>query len=228
MEILTEEGLALLARWVHILAAITWVGLLYYFNFVQAPFLADSAPRVHAEVTRRLVPHALHWFRHAASVTLLTGLVIILINIDQVGWANWGKLLSSPYGVVITTGMGLGTLMFLNVWCVIWPKLKDAGAGSQTADRRAWLASRTNVVFSIPTVFFMATANHLTLFTQATARQKVAYGLLAGGVISLLELNALVGKTGWTKRPLETTSGVLLSGFGLWAVIYGLLTVTTP
>lgn len=238
MEIFTEQGAALLARWVHILAGITWIGLLYYFNFVQVPFFAATEAEVRSAAIRGLVPRALAWFRYAALVTFLAGVTIIGIRILESGW---GVLWSSSYGVSITSGMTLGTLMFLNVWGVIWPNQKIviasteavAGGGSANpraadAGRRAFLASRTNVVFSIPMVFFMATASHLPLFGEAASSQKLSYALLGGIVVLALQANALTGLTGGMKKYLEKIETVLVSGVVLLVFLYAALQLAIP
>lgn len=240
MEIFTKEGLALLFRWLHIMAGITWIGLLYYFNFVQGPSFAQFEAPARTEAIRKLVPRALWWFRYGALGTLLAGVGIILLRIDFAGWADWDDLLTSSYGISIMSGMVLGLAMFLNVWMVIWPKQKiviasaEAAAGGGTADpraadaaRRGLLASRTNVIFSIPMVFFMATSSHLTLFTNATDGEKWLYAIIALAVVLLVEANALSGLTGAAKKPLEKVNTTIFSGFVLFGVLYTVLQVIT-
>jgi uncharacterized membrane protein len=242
MEIFTVEGGALLARWAHFLAGITWIGLLYYFNFVQAPFFAEIEADVRATAIRKLVPRALAWFRYSALLTFLAGVSLVLIRIAQSGWENWDEILTQPFpfGIPLLTGMAIGTLMFLNVWGVIWPNQKiviasaeRAAAGGEAdpraADsaRRALLASRTNVVLSIPMLFFMATSSHLVLFNTATAGEKILYGVIAGLIVLVEELNALVGLTGPMKKPLERMGSTIVSGFVLFGVLYTVMQVIT-
>jgi uncharacterized membrane protein len=238
MEIFTElDGIALLARWLHFMAGITWIGLLYYFNFVQAPFFAETLPEVRTAAVRGLVPRALAWFRYSAAITFLAGLIIIIIRLAQAG----EDLLGTSYWVSILTGMTLGTIMFINVWGVIWPSQKiviasaEAAAGGGEADpraadagKRATLTSRTNVVFSIPMLFFMATASHLQLFgSDASSAGKWTYGIVAAIVIGAVEANALSGLTGPTRKPLEKAGSTILWGFILFVVLYILIQALT-
>lgn len=242
MEIFTVDGGALLARWTHFLAGITWIGLLYYFNFVQTPFFAEIEADVRTTAIRKLVPRALAWFRYSALLTFLAGVSLILIRIAQLGWENWDEVLTQPFpfGIPLLTGMALGTLMFLNVWLVIWPKQKvviasaertaaggEADPRAADSARRALLASRTNVVFSIPMLFFMATSSHLVLFDTATTGEKILYGVIAGVVVLVEELNALVGLTGPAKKPLERMGPTIVTGFVLFGVLYTVMQVIT-
>lgn len=229
----TQAGYTeVLLRWIHIGAGITWIGLLYYFNFVQGPFLNAVEADVKGVATRTLVPRALLWFRYAALVTFLAGLAIIVIYL-----ANDVISLASPRGAVLLSGMILGTLMFLNVWGVIWPNQKiviasaEAAAGGGQADpraadagRRAFLASRTNVLFSIPMLFFMITSPHGSfLFGDATFSDKMIFWVVFSVLALALEANALSGLTGASKQYLEKPRSVILSGVALWAILYGTL-----
>ena len=237
MEIFSyPSGLDLLVRWIHIIAGITWIGILYYFNFVQAPFFAETEADVKAAATRQLVPRALWWFRYAALVTFLAGVTLLIIRLE-VGGADF--VFGSPYGFAVLTGGILGTVMFLNVWGVIWPNQKivigsaEAAAGGGAADpraadatRRGLLASRTNVVFSVPMLLFMAISGHGSfLLRQATSGEKLAYWLIFGALLVLIEANALVGLTGATKKPLEKVGSVIWSGVALAAILYVVLAI---
>jgi uncharacterized membrane protein len=237
MEIFSyPEGLDLLARLLHIIAGITWIGLLYYFNFVQAPFFAATEDAVKGAATRQLVPRALAWFRYAALVTFLAGVTLLLIRLE-VGGADF--VFGSAYGFAVLTGGILGTLMFLNVWGVIWPNQKIviasaeavAGGGSPDpgaadATRKALLASRTNVVFSFPMLLFMAISGHgQFLLRQASSGEKTTYWLIFAGLLILIEANALVGLTGAMKKPLEKVGSVIWSGVVLTVVLYLMLAI---
>jgi uncharacterized membrane protein len=238
MEIFNKAGAELLARWTHFLAGITWIGLLYYFNFVQGPAFAQFEPGARTEAIRKLVPRALAWFRWAAVLTWAAGVATILIHIDAEGWASWDQLLTRafPQGLPILTGMFLGTLMMLNVWGVIWPNQKiviasaeRVAAGGEAdplaadAGRRGLLASRTNVVLSIPMLFFMATSAHLPLIERTTDNGTLVYILAAAAAILIVEANALMGLTGSMKKPLEKVGSTIVSGFGLFGVLYILI-----
>ncbi len=99
-------------------SGITWIGILYYFNFVQTPFFAETEASVRTGAIQKLVPRALWWFRWAAMVTFLAGLLMYLMRLGEMGA---GLFFTSSYGVTITLGGLMGTIMFLNVWLVIWP-----------------------------------------------------------------------------------------------------------
>lgn len=228
MQIFTGGGVEFLLRWVHFLAGITWIGLLYYFNFVQGPFFAEADAATKSAATQKLVPRALWWFRWGAMLTFLSGALIIAKRFGE-----GTGVAASPWGVAILTGALFGTLMFLNVWLVIWPNQKvvianavataggaQANPAAAGAGRRAFLASRTNVVFSVPMLFFMGAASH---FPVPTASGRGAYWAAILILAALVEANALVGDKGAAKKPLETVRSVIVTGFVLAAVIYGVV-----
>jgi uncharacterized membrane protein len=220
------DGFLMLLRWLHFLFGITWIGLLYYFNVVQAPFFAETEPAVRSGAQQKLLPRALWWFRWGAMGTVIFGVLYLRIWWDRVGFAF------NSWAVAILTGGALGLIMWANVWFVIWPKQKivianamATAAGGQAnpaaapAGRRASIASRTNVMFSIPMLFFMGAASHYPLFTDVKPGGIAAWLIIDGIIIALLEINALVGSTGAAKKPLDSISGVITSGFVLWAVL---------
>src|SRR5467141_953949 len=231
MALLSKDGAEFLLRWLHFLSGITWIGLLYYFNFVQGPFFAEADAATKSAATQKLVPRALWWFRWSALFTFLSGALIIAKRIGEApaGTAPW----SSPWAVAILTGALFGTLMLANVWRVIWPNQKiviasavaaatggQANPAATAAGRRAFLASRTNVVFSVPMLFFMGAATHLPP-SPVTHPNSYWVGLLV--VAGLVELNALKATSGLTTKPIEKISGVITTGFVVWAVVYGLV-----
>jgi uncharacterized membrane protein len=220
-------------RWVHFLAGITWIGILYYFNFVQTPFFAETEAGVRTAAIQKLVPRALWWFRWGAMFTFLAGISIYLMRMSEMGGALF---YSSPYGVTITVGGLLGTLMFLNVWLVIWPNQQvviasanQVASGGQAlpaaagAGRRGALASRTNTVFSIPMLLYMGAASHFPqMVHQSTSRG--LFWLLVIIIVGAVEANALVGTQGATKVPLDSVKGALWFGFLLAGILF-LLTI---
>ncbi|HEY8493754.1 MAG TPA: urate hydroxylase PuuD [Myxococcota bacterium] len=227
MEIFTTaEGWQFLLRWIHFLAGITWIGMLYYFNFVQTPFFGtELGGSARGAMVRGLVPNALWWFRWGAMFTFLSGWTIVLWRLHQ------GVGLGDPYMNRILTGGLLGTLMWANVWFVIWPAQKvviasaeQVAAGGQAIPeaaargQRAGLASRTNTLFSIPMLFFMGAASHLSTFLTGT--NDAIYWILALIVILAIEVNALVGSGLPTHKPLSTVSGTIHAGIALTLVLY--------
>ncbi|HCU84941.1 MULTISPECIES: urate hydroxylase PuuD [unclassified Methylophilus] len=146
-----------LARWIHFLAGITWVGLLYYFNLVQmAGLKAAAADGTAAGINKHIAPRALLWFRWSAVVTWLAGAALLGPHfVDAFALRNGFEL--------IGVGAWLGTIMLFNVWALIWPNQKKIlgmvaadDAAKNKARRVAMLASRTNLMLSLPMLFFMA------------------------------------------------------------------------
>ena len=158
--------------WIHVGAGITWIGLLYYFNFVQVPALAaaakDQGGPGGAGISKYVAPRALLWFRWGAVVTWLSG-AAYLLRIGQLDDAFALGLMenSGPLATVIGVGAWLGTIMLFNVWVLIWPNQKKVlGLVEATADeiakarRVAFIASRANVVLSIPMLMSMVGFGH--------------------------------------------------------------------
>lgn len=159
--------------WLHVLAGITWIGLLYYFNFVQVPALADAASDEGGPggggITKYVAPRALWWFRWGALFTWLTGAAYLLHQgqfADAFALGLLGDSLNS-YALTIGIGAWLGTIMLFNVWVLIWPNQKKVlGIVEASADeiargkRVALLASRSNTLMSIPMIMSMVGAHH--------------------------------------------------------------------
>ena len=157
--------------WLHVLSGITWIGLLYYFNVVQTPALstaaADKGGPGGAGVSKYVAPLALLWFRWSAVATWLTGFWYLSYSRQFMNALTLGGGGQDHYGVVIGTGMWLGTIMLFNVWVLIWPNQKKilgivpaADAEKAKARKVALMASRTNFVLSIPMLMCMASASH--------------------------------------------------------------------
>ena len=214
----TEMVIDYLAKWGHFLAGITWIGLLYYFNFVQTEYFKEADGGARTDAFTKLVPRALWWFRWGAMLTLLTGLVMLYLR-------------GMGVTVDIVIGSVMAILMFLNVWLIIWPNQKIliasneqiAGGGealpeAAAAAPKAALASRTNTLFSIPMLYFMGSSAHLpngSMFSEVNAL------IAALVIIAAIEINAIVGKPG----PIASVRGVITSGFVLILVLWGLLQI---
>jgi len=214
-----ENLISYLFRWIHMFAGVIWIGILYYFNFVQTEFFKVTDAGTKSAVISKLVPRALWWFRYGALLTFISGLAL-------------AGYLASAVNFYIMIGMLMGTLMFLNVWLIIWPAQKiviastDAVIGGGEADpvaasalARAGLASRTNTLFSLPMLFFMGASGHL----GGAGRLPIS---MEGGVSSLaqitcvviilgLQFNAIKGKQG----PMTSIVGVIHCGIALGAVL---------
>ena len=160
-----------LTVWLHVFFGIIWIGLLYYFNFVQVPAVgaaaADKEGPGPAAINKYVAPRALWWFRWGALLTWLTGAATL--EIMGVGLANAFMLKGGA--MVIGIGAWLGTIMLFNVWVLIWPNQKkilgivEASDEEKNAARRvAALASRSNTMLSIPMLFFMAAGAHGAIY----------------------------------------------------------------
>ncbi|MCF6225250.1 MAG: urate hydroxylase PuuD [Xanthomonadales bacterium] len=203
------EYINILARWSHLLFGITWIGLLYYFNFIQGGYFKDASPEGLADAKSKLAPKALWWFRWGAMFTFLTGILLLE------GMRNNGQI--NEYIIV---GATLGTLMFLNVWLIIWPNQKIAlgmkeGDGA-AAGAKALLASRTNTLFSAPMIFCMLAGPHFLGYTKTVLSNGMWIAL---AIVAILQVNAMVGKQG----PMASVRGVIVSSLVLTAVLVGVL-----
>jgi uncharacterized membrane protein len=147
-------------QWLHVFFAITWIGLLYYFNFVQIPTMPTIPAELKPGVSKYIAPNALFFFRWGAAFTVLTGLILAYLY----GELQEALLLQAPYQL-IGVGMWLALIMAFNVWFIIWPNQKRAlGLVEADADRKAksariaMLTSRVNTLLSIPMLLAMTTA----------------------------------------------------------------------
>ena len=152
-----------IGRWLHIMSGVMWVGLLYYFNFVQADAMKQAqADGTAAGISKHVAPRALLYFRWAAVVTWLAGMWLLGDKVDE------AFLFRERAYIPIGVGAWLGTIMFVNVWAIIWPNqrkilgLAPASDDEKARARRvAFLASRLNVVLSMPMIFFMSASGGL-------------------------------------------------------------------
>ena len=214
----SEYGVNYLFRWGHVLFGIVWIGLLYYFNFVQTEYFKEADPAHRSGAIQKLVPRALWWFRWGAAFTFLTGVYLLYV-------------LHGALTYDITVGATLGTLMAFNVWFIIWPNQKiviasatqvaeggEALPEAAAAAPKAALASRTNTLFSIPMLFFMGSSAHLPSGIVTDSMAATTASLVAVfAIILILEVNAVRGKQG----PMTSVAGVIHCGLGLTAVLYG-------
>ena len=218
-----EHLIDYLARWGHFLAGITWIGLLYYFNFVQGEYFKEADGDARTDAFTKLVPRALWWFRWGAMFTFLTGCIML-------------GLRGANVSLDITVGAVLGTLMFLNVWLIIWPNQRiviasneqvkaggEARPEAAEAAPKAALASRTNTLFSLPMLFLMGSSTHLSSASGLGHGMVGSSGMtalvVALVIVAALQLNAIFGKQG----PLTTVRGVIVSGFVLTGILWAVL-----
>ena len=203
---MTIETINFIARWGHVLFGITWIGMLYYFNFVQGGYFKQATPEGLADAKQKLAPSALWWFRWGAMFTFLTGIVLLG------GVQHYGQM--NNYIII---GSTMGIIMAANVWMVIWPAQKIAlgmiEGDAPAAGAKALLASRTNTLLSAPMLFAMLAGPHYAGHGYGTAVGGT--GLIAAlVVIGVLEANAIKGRLG----PIASVRGVIVSSLVLTAV----------
>ncbi len=162
-----EDFWRFVARWLHVLSGIMWIGMLYYFNFVQMPSMPKIPDDQKPAVSKVIAPAALFWFRWAAMSTIAFGIILALLNRYFVDAVLLGITGGGGQKTLIGIGMWLGTIMWFNVWFIIWPNQKKAlGIVTVPADekakaaRTAMLFSRTNTMLSIPMLYCMIGAQN--------------------------------------------------------------------
>ena len=237
MEVFSQAGGEMLSRWGHYLAGVTWIGLLYYFNFVQAPSFAEFEAAARTDALSKLVPRALWWFKFAAMLTLATGIMILGFQENLGG----GEYFQTAPGISISTGILLALVMFGNVFGRILPNQKiviasaqSVAAGGQAdpeapvAARKALLASRTNTFFSIPMLWFMGATSHLSFAYEIHPKggMRGIYWLITLVLVIGFELNG-TGRIGGldpgpTKAYLDDHKKTIIGGFALWFVFLAL------
>ena len=208
MDLLTDQAFF---RSFHILFGIAWIGLLYYFNFIQTEYVKVADPDAKADVMKKLAPNALWWFRWAAFFTFLTGLILFY-------------QITARIGTEILLGAVMGTLMMLNVWGIIWRNQKIV-LGMKEGDvavaaAKAGLASRTNTLFSVPMLMYMVYSAHASgsyLALDSWSSTSLIVGLL---IIFAIEAYAIWGTM---RPPIASVRAVIAAAFVL-AVILKLVT----
>ncbi|MEA9358268.1 urate hydroxylase PuuD [Bacteriovorax sp. PP10] len=224
-------GLELFLRYIHYFSGVIWIGMLYYFNFVQGEWFKeldanDAIKSSRGVAVRTLVPRVLAWFRYGALATFISGVAILGIKGQSFG----SEMFNTSWWAFIGTGALLGTIMFLNVWLIIWPNQKIviasakqvAGGGTAlpeaaAAAGKAGLASRHNTLFSLPMLFLMGAASHLPAQVNPEYNGKLLLLVLLV-IIGALELNAIKGKTDHVK--ITSVMGVVHMGILLTAILY--------
>ena len=199
LDIFSRSGFSYLSRWSHVVVGITWIGLLYFFNFVQVPAYADMEAAARNNAIDKLTSRALWWFRWAAAATL--GILLIIFNEQYES-----DFMKTPGGVAIYAGVLLAVFMFLNVWLVIWPNQKkvianarNVQAGGQAdpaaapAARKALLASRQNTIFSLPMLVFMVGTSHFPYDSgiDSSGSKRATFWIIWIVIFVLFEINAL-------------------------------------
>ena len=159
-------------RWLHVLSGVMWIGLLWYFNFVQIPSMPKIPDEQKPAIGKVIAPAALFWFRWAAMATIVTGLILAELNgylVEAITLGIYGGIDGNVAGhTAIGIGMWLGAIMWFNVWFVIWPNQKKVLGMVEASDdekksaaRTAMLFSRTNTLLSIPMLYAMVSAQNL-------------------------------------------------------------------
>ena len=158
----SSPELPFIFRWLHVMFGVMWIGLLWYFNFVQIPSMPKIPDEQKPAIGKVIAPTALFWFRWAALLTVLTGLIVAILN----GYAHQAFTLQAPFRA-IGLGMWIALVMAFNVWFIIWPNQKRAlGIVAVEPDvkaksaRVAMLTSRINTVLSVPMLFLMSAQSH--------------------------------------------------------------------
>ena len=161
------DFLRFLFRWVHVVSGIMWIGLLWYFNFVQVPTMPEIPNEMKPAITKHIAPRALWWFRWAAASTVLFGLLVAWMGGYIVQALALGLTDRAAEHATIGFGMWLGLIMAFNVWFIIWPNqqkvlgmVEATDDAKKAAARMALMASRTNTALSLPMLFAMLGMRH--------------------------------------------------------------------
>lgn len=166
--VMGHEFGAFILRWLHVLSGVMWIGLLWYFNFVQIPNMPNIPDDQKPAIGKVIAPAALYWFRHGAMATLFTGLLLAGANGYLMEALTLGLMDDVLKHTLIGAGMWMGAIMWFNVWFVIWPNQKKAlgmvevdAQAKAAAARTAMLFSRTNTLLSFPMLFCMVGAQNI-------------------------------------------------------------------
>jgi len=240
MEIFHRIGLSEAFRVGHVMTAVMWMGLLWFFNFVQTPAFAEMDPSSRNDAFDKLTWRALWWFRWAAMGTVVFGILIIAIAPS----GSYGKnfWVHSASGPTLAVGILFGLTMWANVWFVIWPNQQvvianaralkaggEANPAAAGAARAGAMASRQNTIFSIPLLAFMVGASHFFNYgpvfgSYISSGKAITYMIIGIIVLIVLQLNALGKISGRGNTGLnviyETHKNAIYTGFGLLVAFY--------
>jgi uncharacterized membrane protein len=245
MEIFHTNGWFAIFRMSHVIVAVMWMGLLWFFNFVQTPAYAEMDPSARNAAFDKLTWRALWWFRWAAMATVLFGLLLLMLGSSAKKTINLyhkNYWLHTPSGPTLAIAIVMAIVMWANVWFVIWPNQKvvignarnllaggEADPNAAAAARAGAMASRQNTIFSLPVLVFMVGASHfwtspaINRFGISSGKSTTYYiiGLL---LILILELNALGKISGRGNGGLnviyETHKNAMYTGFGIILFLY--------
>jgi len=240
MELFSQDGLWGAFRAAHVIVAVMWMGLLWFFNFVQTPAYAEMDPAARNNAFDKLTWRALWWFRWAAAATVAFGILLIGIQSgsDNVYSNDYWR---STAGVTLLIGILFGFIMLYNVWMVIWPNQQivianarnvqaggEADPNAAAAARAGAMASRQNTIFSLPLLVFMVGASHFYNFSHFDPKPStglwVIYLLVGIAVAIILEANALGKVSGRGSTGLnviyESHKNAMYAGFALIVVFY--------
>jgi uncharacterized membrane protein len=239
MWLFDQDGLWGAFRIAHVITGVMWMGLLWFFNFMQVPAFAEMDPAARNNAMDKLTWRALWWFRWAAAATVAFGVLIIGVEASDIYDGDyWFKTTS---GITLLLGVIMGIVMLANVWGVIWREQQvvianarnvqaggEANPEAPAAARRAAMASRQNTIFSLPLLVFMVGASHFyNAFhydQDLSAGIAVLYLLVGIAIIAVLELNALGFISGRGNGGLnviyETHKNAMYAGFVLIVFFY--------
>jgi uncharacterized membrane protein len=240
MEIFHRSGLWGAFRMAHVIVAIMWMGLLWFFNFVQVPAFAEMDASARNNALDKLTWRALWWFRWAAMATVVFGLLIIAVEGGN-GHAYSNDFWRSTAGVTLLIGILFGFIMLYNVWMIIWPNQQivianarnvqaggEADPNAPAAARAGAMASRQNTIFSLPLLVFMVGASHfyanLHFDSRPSAGIWILYLLIGVAVAAVFEANALGKVSGRGSGGLnviyETHKNAMYTGFAMIVAFY--------
>jgi uncharacterized membrane protein len=240
LEIFTKYGGSGAFRASHVIVAVMWMGLLWYFNFVQTPAFAEMEPAARNSAMDKITWRALWWFRWSALATVIFGILLIGVAADSDTHTYDGTyFFKTTSGVTLLLGIVMGFVMAANVWMVIWPQQQvvianarnllaggEADPNAAAAARAGAMASRQNTIFSLPLLVFMVGASHFYNATHFVQDDSKAWIFLIIGliVIAVMEVNALGkisgrGNTGMNIM-YETHKNAMITGFAMIAGFY--------